>query len=195
MSLAAGENRGALLGDRWACQAGILWGSVSADPERLVSGADRASGGNKQKTREQETKMSDKRKLGNSGEIPSPEPEDGFSVWIESGVWYIAPTVPDDFGGHDYDNGGFEKGVRDCKCGCFMTRSSSGGEVDPFGRCPENLKPTTKKNECVWEEEEGTDTSGDYQTSCDKMFTIMEGNPKNNGFKYCPYCGGKLKEK
>ncbi len=84
--------------------------------------------------------MSDKRKLGDSGSIPNPEPEDGFSIWMESGTWYTAPTVSDDFAGHDYEHGGYVKGVRDCKCGCFMTGFSSGGEVDPFGRCPKNLK-------------------------------------------------------
>lgn len=47
---------------------------------------------------------------------------------------------------------------------------------------------------CKWKEETGvfTDGDGDYTTGCDNMFTIMEGNPKDNGFKYCPYCGGKI---
>jgi len=49
--------------------------------------------------------------------------------------------------------------------------------------------------ECIWEEENGVDSDGTYITSCDNMFTIMEGNPKDNNFKYCLYCGGKLKEK
>jgi len=84
--------------------------------------------------------MSEKTKIGDSAEIANPEPKDGFSIWMENGTWYTAPTVSDDFDGHDYDNGGYERGVRDCKCGCFMLSTSSGGDVDPFGRCPENKK-------------------------------------------------------
>jgi len=50
-------------------------------------------------------------------------------------------------------------------------------------------------NKCIWKEESGVDSDVTYSTSCDNMFTIMEGTPKDNDFKYCPYCGGKLKEK
>ena len=98
--------------------------------------------------------MSEKIRLGGSGEIPYPQPKDGFSIWIESGIWYTAPTVSEDFGGHDYDNGGFEGGVRDCKCGCFMTEFSSGGDVDPFGGCPENKKPKIEHCPTCGKEEE-----------------------------------------
>lgn len=69
-------------------------------------------------------------------------PPEGFDVWIENGVWYIAPEVdPKRFGGHAYANGGYERGVRDCPCGCHMLSSSSGGPCDPFGACPENPLP------------------------------------------------------
>jgi len=50
-------------------------------------------------------------------------------------------------------------------------------------------------SECIWKEENGVDSDGTYITSCDNMFTIIEGNPKDNNFKYCPYCGKALKEK
>jgi len=101
---------------------------------------------NNPKVKGERNQMSEKIRLGNSGEISYPQPQDGFSVWMESGVWYTAKIVSDDFGGHDYDNGGYDQGVRDCKCGCFMTAFSSGGSVDPFGKCPENKKP--KKQYC-----------------------------------------------
>ncbi len=104
----------------------------------------------------------DKRKLGDSSSTPNPEPEDGFSVWIESGVWYTAPTVSDDFGGHSYDNGGFENGARDCECGCFMLGSSSGGEVDPFGQCPENPKPAPQMSGSKFDYSK-------FCTSCEKL--------------------------
>lgn len=67
--------------------------------------------------------------------------EDGYARWVENGVWYQAPVVdPQKYGGHDYDNGGFDRGIRDCACGCRMDLSSSGGPVDPFGACPMNPK-------------------------------------------------------
>ena len=50
-------------------------------------------------------------------------------------------------------------------------------------------------SKCIWKEEKGLDVDGVYKTGCDNMFTIMEGNPKANNFKYCPYCGKALKEK
>ena len=80
-------------------------------------------------------------RVGTSTEYPGgPEPKEGYSVWIESGVWYTSPTVdPKKFGGHAYDDGGYEQGIRDCSCGTYMLGSSSGGQtVDPFGACPNN---------------------------------------------------------
>ena len=82
---------------------------------------------------------SKKTKLGDSGTVKFPEPQPGYAVWIENGVWYTAPKIdPARFGGHAYDNGGFEMGIRDCPCGCYMLSASSAGPVDPFGACPEN---------------------------------------------------------
>lgn len=69
----------------------------------------------------------------------NPEKKPGISYWIEWGKWYGATTVdPKKFGGHAYDNGGYEHGVRTCLCGCYMGSSSSSGPVNPFGACPEN---------------------------------------------------------
>jgi len=51
-----------------------------------------------------------------------------------------------------------------------------------------------KKVECIWKEEKGIDTTGDYTTTCGNMFSIIEGNPKDNGFRYCPYCSKVIKE-
>ena len=33
-----------------------------------------------------------------------------------------------------------------------------------------------------------------YETSCGEMFELMTDTPKANGLKFCPYCGGELKE-
>jgi hypothetical protein len=77
--------------------------------------------------------------IGNSGKFKNPKVRRGWSLWIENGVWFKARTVDKRrFGGHDYDNGGFEQGIRKCKCGCFMGGWSSDGPVDPFGPCPLN---------------------------------------------------------
>ena len=82
-----------------------------------------------------------KTKIGTSGEHPNPKPKRGWSRWIENGVWFTAPKVSAaKFGGHDYAGGGYSRGIRDCKCGCYMLSSSSGGDCDPFGPCPENPK-------------------------------------------------------
>lgn len=80
-----------------------------------------------------------KTKIGDSGTYRNPEPSPGFSIWIENGVYFTAPTVDSGkFGGHDYDNGGYARGIRDCRCGCWMVSAASGGPVDPFGACPKN---------------------------------------------------------
>jgi len=79
--------------------------------------------------------------IGDSLFFPNPQPKDGWSVWIENGVWFTAPTVDGQkFGGHLYDNGGFEMGITNCLCGCYMGREQSYGPVDPFGPCPQNPK-------------------------------------------------------
>ncbi len=82
-----------------------------------------------------------KKKLGNTSDFGGgvPDAEEGQTVWVENGVVYTSPTVdPNKFGGHAYDNGGYESGIRDCPCGAYMLSSSSGGPVDPFGPCPLN---------------------------------------------------------
>ena len=86
--------------------------------------------------------------IGPSSEHRDPQPKPGFSIWIENGIYYTAPSIDEKrFGGHAYDNGGYEHGVRNCPCGCYMGSESSAGPVDPFGPCPMNplnwYKPET----------------------------------------------------
>ena len=33
-----------------------------------------------------------------------------------------------------------------------------------------------------------------YETECGRAFCFNDGGPKENSFKYCPYCGGKIKK-
>jgi hypothetical protein len=90
-------------------------------------------------------------RVGTSATVLNPEPKPGWSIWIESGVYFTAPTVDKNkFSGHAYDNGGYEQGIRDCPCGCFMLSSSSGGPVDPFGPCPRNPRKTVTESVQSW---------------------------------------------
>lgn len=82
-----------------------------------------------------------KTEIGPSDVHPNPKAKRGWALWIENGVWFTAPRIDRrKFGPHAYYNYGYEQGIRDCPCGCFMLSSSSGGPVDPFGPCPNNPK-------------------------------------------------------
>lgn len=45
---------------------------------------------------------------------------------------------------------------------------------------------------CAWSQED-TD-SGVWETECDNLFELFDGGPSDNGFNFCPYCGGHLVE-
>ena len=47
-----------------------------------------------------------------------------------------------------------------------------------------------KLKSCLWIE----DNDGNWDTSCGEYFTLNEGTPKENGMKYCCYCGKRLEE-
>lgn len=81
--------------------------------------------------------------IGPSKDIQDPDQftEEGWSNWIENGIYYKAPIVsPEKFGPHAYANGMWEQGIRNCICGCYMGSYNSSGPVDPFGMCPLNPK-------------------------------------------------------
>lgn len=79
-----------------------------------------------------------KTEIGSSSIHKSPKAKRGWSLWIENGVWFTAPTVKKTlFGSHRYDYG---DGTGHCDCGCYMGGCSSSGPVDPFGKCPLNPK-------------------------------------------------------
>ncbi len=44
---------------------------------------------------------------------------------------------------------------------------------------------------CNWIENDDGE-GGTYSTSCNQEFTFIEGNPSDNGVKYCCYCGKRL---
>ena len=49
----------------------------------------------------------------------------------------------------------------------------------------------TSDDVCKWKlEDEETNL---YLTGCQQRQLIFEGTPKENGYRYCPYCGKKIK--
>lgn len=44
---------------------------------------------------------------------------------------------------------------------------------------------------CEWKLEDSE--SNLYVTECENRHLIFEGTPEENGYKYCPYCGRKIK--
>ena len=48
-----------------------------------------------------------------------------------------------------------------------------------------------QKSECEWKLEDSE--SNLYVTECENRHLIFEGTPEENGYKYCPYCGRKIK--
>jgi len=43
---------------------------------------------------------------------------------------------------------------------------------------------------CAWYDP--GDSDGMFETQCGNAFNFNDGGPKDNGFIYCPYCGGKI---
>jgi hypothetical protein len=48
----------------------------------------------------------------------------------------------------------------------------------------------TKLNVCVW----SYNSDGFYDTACVNAFMLESGSLKENKFKFCPYCGKRIKE-
>lgn len=51
-----------------------------------------------------------------------------------------------------------------------------------------NRIQATEPSACTWTE----DSNGLYNTECGHIFECMEGDPSENGFIYCPYCGDEI---
>ena len=47
------------------------------------------------------------------------------------------------------------------------------------------------KPDCGWEY---SDREEYYKCGCGKMFTFIDDGIKENNFKFCPYCGGRIVE-
>ena len=42
---------------------------------------------------------------------------------------------------------------------------------------------------CEWS---GDPYSSTWETECDNAFVFNDEGPEENGFRFCPYCGGKM---
>ena len=47
---------------------------------------------------------------------------------------------------------------------------------------------------CTWTQEDDFDMPGVYHTSCGEMWSFTEGGIKENNTKFCPHCGGGIKQ-
>lgn len=47
-------------------------------------------------------------------------------------------------------------------------------------------------NKCDWQQEE--QDGGTWGTDCGHYFTIIDGTPTENGFKFCPFCGDEIEQ-
>jgi len=45
------------------------------------------------------------------------------------------------------------------------------------------------RKSCKWTE----NSDGVYETECDQAFEFIAGYLQENKFRFCPYCGGKIK--
>lgn len=50
-------------------------------------------------------------------------------------------------------------------------------------------------NTCKWKQDGFNMTEHSYwETTCDNLFRFNTGGPKQNHFKFCPYCGKLIEE-
>jgi len=62
--------------------------------------------------------------------------------------------------------------------------------LDKVGCASHSSRPALAPEYCIWTE----DSDGIFETSCGESWFLIGGNPESNRMKYCPYCGGKIRE-
>lgn len=70
------------------------------------------------------------------------------------------------------------------------------------GYWPQNPEPLVrddngeyvKYSECTWTWDDNPDGYSCWETTCEESFCLIEGNPVDNLYNYCPSCGGKINE-
>lgn len=68
--------------------------------------------------------------------------------------------------------------------------------IETHGQCPDVLEirglpdlPLDQAMPCAWT----MDYDGNYDTDCNNAFVFNCEGPRENGFKWCPYCGRQIK--
>ncbi len=82
--------------------------------------------------------------------------------------------------------------MTECKCCGNEECLNQDGLCDSCGPYVDKLKHELARV-CKWTPM-FEDSYGDYDTSCSSAFTFMDAGVKENGFKFCPYCGGVIEE-
>jgi len=49
-----------------------------------------------------------------------------------------------------------------------------------------------KKQECLWQRNDGFDGEEHWDTACGNLYEFAEGGPVENKQKFCGYCGGRI---
>lgn len=90
-------------------------------------------------------------------------------------AWFLAGDHK--LTGHDLDHG--------------MTDMTAADVAEPLGyRCVEVEVVQAGGMVCEWADDEG----GVFATGCGEYFQFSADAVSENKFKFCPYCGGKIKE-
>jgi len=45
---------------------------------------------------------------------------------------------------------------------------------------------------CMWTQDGMSEYDSFWESDCRNAFQFNEGSPKDNGFKFCPYCGSSI---
>lgn len=53
------------------------------------------------------------------------------------------------------------------------------------------VSPESNQRECVWKHDEDHDC---WDTSCGNAGCFLADGPKENDYRFCPYCGGRIVE-
>ncbi len=84
-----------------------------------------------------------------------------------------------------------DKVVEQLEEACISLNDYPGYTVD-IERATEIVKGEyATEQSCEWKLEDAE--SNLYATGCENRELIFEGTPEENGYKYCPYCGRKIK--
>lgn len=67
------------------------------------------------------------------------------------------------------------------------------GQVMISGNCPQHgePRPVKPRESCRWMQDAD---DGAWDTGCNERFEFTHGEPADNHFAFCPYCGGRIEQ-